>query len=277
MDCQQCGHRFYLPSLTQGFATETFGDEYFSGGTDGYDDYLAEEQQLIRQGEVYAKRLARHLETSERTILDIGAAAGFFLKGLENQGWHGVGVEVNSWMADYGRSRLGLEMRTQSVETFVASNSSPDFDAVSMIQVLPHLIDPRATIRSVFRVLKPRGLLLIETWNRKSLTARTFGRQWHEYNPPSVLHWFTRHSVGQLLQSEGFEVVDWGTPTKWIDVGNGVSLIRHTLRDSALGRITTRPLTWIPKRLKVPYFLDDLFWIIARKRLDPATPATAQA
>jgi len=60
-----------------------------------------------------------------------------------------------------------------------------EYDAVSMIQVLPHFIDPKRAMAVVANVLKPGGLLLVETWNRDSWTARMFGKNWHEYSPPA--------------------------------------------------------------------------------------------
>ena len=79
-----------------------------------------------------------------------------------------------------------------------------EYDAVSMIQVLPHFIDPKRAMAVVTKVLKPGGLLLIETWNRDSWTARLFGKNWHEYSPPSVLHWFDPRGVahGWVVSSD---------------------------------------------------------------------------
>ena len=271
-DCSDCDHRFCYPKADhESHVNEVYADDYFSGEGDGYDDYLGQKDLLIKQGETYAKRIGRHLpekngEEQIKTILDVGAAAGFLLKGFENQGWKGVGVEANASVAQFGREKVGVDVRNQTIEGFLASNPKHVSDAVAMIQVLPHLFDPQAAVESVSQILKPGGHFLIETWDRKSLTARMFGKRWHEYNPPSVLHWFSKSCLKRLLDEAGFDVIDRGRPTKWIRVGNGISLIRYSVRDSMVGRIVTMPLALVPKKLKVPYFLDDVFWVLARKR-----------
>ena len=75
------------------------------------------------------------------------------------------------------------------------------YDLVVMLQVIAHLVDPLATGRRIAELLRPDGLWLVETWDRESRTARLFGRRWHEYSPPSVLHWFSRR--GRAAGHEG--------------------------------------------------------------------------
>lgn len=220
---------------------------------------------LVAHGKKYARLLKRHCSAETPTILDIGCAAGFLLKGFEEEGWRGVGIDANQTMVDYGKKQLGLDLRCQTIEKY-AFNESERIDAAMMVQVLPHLSDPLAAIETVHKMLNEDGLVLIETWNYQSLTARAFRQSWHEYNPPSVLHWFSKSGLQSVLKESGFEIIKTGRPTKWISVGNGVSLIKHSLRTSTLGKIATLPLSVIPKSLKAPYFLDDVFWVLAKRK-----------
>ena len=273
-DCQPCGHRFCSPPENENHIEDVYGDDYFSGGGGGYRDYLLKKDLLIHHGNRYAEVLERYRKTADRKILDIGCAAGFLLKGFQDKGWNGVGIDPNQSIIQHGIQEFGLDLRHQSVEEFAqlreriedSKEGSSKVDAAVMVQVLPHIADPISAINAVRSTLNDQGLLLIETWNWQSLTARAFNRNWHEYNPPSVLHWFSKSGLRKVLSDNGFEVVAQGRPIKWISIGNGVSLIRHSLRESALGRVATTPLGLIPKNLKAPYFLDDIFWVLARKR-----------
>ena len=272
-DCQPCAHRFCNPPENENHIEDVYGDDYFTAGGGGYRDYLSKRDLLIHHGNKYAALLERHRKTVERKILDVGCAAGFLLKGFQDQGWDGVGIDPNRSMIEHGIQEFGLDLRNQSVEEFAQSleaggdsiKSSPKVDAAVIVQVLPHIADPVSAINAVGSVLNEQGLLLIETWNWKSLTARAFNQKWHEYNPPSVLHWFSKSGLRQVLNGNGFEVIAQGRPIKWISIGNGVSLLRHSQGDSVLGKIATTPLGLIPKSLKAPYFLDDVFWMLARK------------
>ena len=260
IDNNVCTHLFSNAGADSGYIETVYSDDYFNGGTDGYANYEEHEELLIAQGKKYGNILSRHRQPG--TVLDVGAAAGFLLKGLNDAGWQGVGIEPNASMAESARTKFGLEVFQGAFEDWTRQDS---FDAVTLIQVISHLRDPVSCLQRIHAQLRSGGLLLIETWNRKSLTARMFGKSWHQYNPPSVLHWYTKKHLKNLLSDCGFELIEQGRPTKWISLGNGVSLIRHSLRDSSVGRIASAPLALVPVGLKVPYFLDDVFWFVARK------------
>lgn len=256
-ECANCLHQFALPPNAETHISETYSDDYFFGAGAGYDNYLEEADLLIARGTHYASILAGH--TRPGRVLDVGSAAGFLLKGMIDSGWQGVGVEPNLRLSTYARDVLHVESICGTLEQFGDDSS---FDAVSMIQVISHFIDPRQTIAKATELLVPQGLLLIETWDRSSLTARVFGRRWHEYSPPSVLHWFTKARLMSLLNESGMKIVASGRPQRSIQVGHAKSLVRYKY-----GPYAAAALCWLPSKLKVPYFGDDLCWILARKTL----------
>ena len=260
-DCASCDHRFTRPvAPAETHVRSIYSDDYFTRGGAGYADYVAEEKLLRRRGHWYAKLLSKH--TKPGSILDVGAAAGFILQGFVDSGWTGNGVEPNDTMASVARSRLGLEVWTGMMEHLA---DDLQFDAVSMIQVLPHFIEPRRAIQVVAKILRPGGLLLVETWNRKSWTARILGKSWHEYSPPSVLHWFSPQGVADLGNTFGLKEIARGRPAKRILASHGKSLVKHKLNSSAVGRIMAKPLDLIPDNLVLPYPAEDLFWMVLRK------------
>jgi SAM-dependent methyltransferase len=260
-DCAACGHRYAaLNTQPEGHVSTVYGNDYFNGGGAGYSDYLAEEQLLRDRGKRYAKILAKF--SAPGSILDVGAAAGFVLQGFIDSGWTGNGIEPNDTMASVARSRLGLEVCTGMMENLAGDLQ---FDAVSMIQVLPHFIDPKHAMSVVARILKPGGLLLIETWNRKSLTAKLMGQNWHEYSPPSVLHWFDPDSVNRLANPFGLTEIARGRPAKKILTSHAKSLLKHTMSGSVIGRIGLPLLGLIPDGWALPYPAEDLFYIVLRK------------
>lgn len=254
LDCRSCGHRFACIDADELHVATHYGDAYFTGGGAGYTDYAAEGRLLRRRGLYYSAKLVAHTEPG--VMLDVGAAAGFILRGFIDAGWSGIGIEPNASMAEYGRRELGLEMRTGSFEAFDADPGS--FDLVSMIQVAAHFYDPAGAFANARRLLRPGGMLLIETWDRDSLTARALGRHWHEYSPPSVLHWFSRDSLTEYLENNGFVRIDGGRPVKKISGGHVRSLLRYRLGDNPLLRL-------VPERITFPYPAEDLFWALYRR------------
>jgi SAM-dependent methyltransferase len=238
----------------------TYNDGYFEGGAAGYRDYVSEAEILIAHGRRYGHLMTGYLKPGK--VLDVGAAAGFVLKGYMESGWHGEGIEPNPRMAEYARTLLGVPVTTGSLENF---HGDSVFDLVSMIQVIAHFINPRSALKVADSFTRPGGFWLIETWNRESLTARLFGKHWHEYSPPSVLHWFSPRGLSQLAAEFGFREVARGKPTKWISGGHAKSLVRYRLESAHLGRPFTGLVRLLPDSLSLPYPAEDLFWIIFQK------------
>jgi 2-polyprenyl-3-methyl-5-hydroxy-6-metoxy-1,4-benzoquinol methylase len=266
-DCDSCDHRFAEITDIERHVERVYGDHYFAGNGHGYHDYLSEGDLLVRHGTKYARLLNRY--TQPGSILDVGAAAGYILKGYEVMGWQGTGIEPNPGMAKHARRRLGLRVETGTLETLPRDCS---YDVISMIQVVAHLVDPRRALAAAAKLTNPGGFWLVETWNKESRTARVFGKSWHEYSPPSVLHWFSRESLLRVVEDLGFREVAHGRPTKWLRPSHANSIARNELGRTMIGAVIRTVVGWVPERLAIPYLADDVFWALFRK----ITPDTSQ-
>jgi SAM-dependent methyltransferase len=237
-----------------------YSDDYFFGGGAGYSDYLSERRLIRAAGRKYATRVARWLRPGK--MLDVGAAAGFTLEGFRDAGWNVRGVEPNPRLARHARDQLGIPVTAGSLEEYAPEGS---FDLVTMIQVIAHVADPRRALARLAAFTRPGGVVLLETWDRGSLTATLFGSRWHEYSPPSVLHWFTRRGLAALGRECGLQPIHRGTPFKWIDVGHAAGLVAHKLQGSPVGTAVRRLLSLLPRHPAMPYHSEDLFWIAFRR------------
>ena len=260
LSCQECNHQFtdILPDANH---TQTvYGDDYFNSGGAGYPDYLGESKLLRAHGKRYANLLKRYIDTG--TMLDVGAAAGFILQGFIDCGWKGCGIEPNQQMVNYGNQILGLSLEVGSLEDLVSSDR---YDLISMIQVISHFYDLQKALTTAAAMTNPNGYWLIETWNRESWTAKISGQNWHEYIPPSVLHWFSPQDLDQLAAQFGFHKIASGRPEKWINGAHIKSLLRYKLGRSPLGKLLSKILGIIPDHLLIPYPAEDLFWVLFQK------------
>lgn len=259
-ECVSCHHRFAEIASSAEHTSQIYQDEYFTGGGAGYSDYLGEEKLLSEHGKRYGALLKKY--TTPGTMLDVGAAAGFLLKGFQESGWQGMGLEPNASMALHGRTNLGLHMETGGLENF---SSTQRFDLVSMIQVIAHFSDIRQALQKAADVTRDNGFWLIESWNRESWVARLLGQNWHEYSPPSVLHWFSPSGLSDLAAQYGFSEVASGRPVKKLKGAHVKSLLGYKLQSS--------PLHWlqgglkiIPDKMVILYPTFDLFWMLFQKK-----------
>ena len=260
LECLECSHRFAFPEDPEAHVERIYGDDYFRGGGAGYPDYLAEEPILREHGRRYAKLIARFADPGR--LLDVGSAAGFLLSGFLEAGWSGCGIEPNRAMAAHARERLGLCVFEGTLDDFDGDES---FDLVTLVQVLPHFVDPVRALERSASLTRSGGLCLVETWNRESWTARLSGRRWHEYSPPSVLHWFTPESVARLMARFGLHELARGRPSKKLSAAHAKSLLGYKLAPGRLGRLVGRTLDFVPDAWSLPYPAEDLFWLVCRK------------
>lgn len=259
--CAACGHLTAAIEIDRAAHVEsTYSDQYFSGGGAGYTDYLAEGELLRERGRGYAKLLQPHIPRPG-WMLDVGAAAGFLLKGYQDEGWQGFGVEPNAQMAEVARSSNGVQVACSAFEDYQAPRS---FDLVSMIQVIAHFLDPAAAMAQAASLLAPCGFVLIESWDRESYAAKLFGHNWHEYSPPSVVQWFSKDGLNSLAGEHGLKLVATGRPQRSIQAGHAASLLRYKLNGSLAGKVAGPLLGLVPQGLKLPYPGDDLFWALYR-------------
>ncbi len=262
--CAQCDYAFLDPAVAHALRTETlFDDAYFRGGGDGagYTNYLAESRLLRAHGARYGRLLRAAGATH---VLDVGAAAGFILRGLIDAGCSGVGIEPNASMRAYAVDELALDVRWTTLEAFATGEQ---FDAVALLQVVDHLEDIRRSFAQVRALTNPGGLCLVEFGNRGSLTARVLASAWHEYAPPSVRRVFSLHALRRLLAQYGFALHAWGHPPKYLRADHALALLSYKAGSSVLGRLLRRLSGAIPADAKLRYYGDDIAWALFKKRL----------
>ena len=237
-------------------AGEVYNDSYFFGGGPGYFNYLSYSDILRGYGRRYAKLLSAHMQPGR--LLDVGAAAGFTTDGFRSAGWEPEGIDPNPTMVNYARDQLGLPFNVATLETFCSSRV---YDLVVMIQVAAHFTDLDRALSVAAEMTRPGGYWLIETWNNRSLTARTFGSHWHVYNPPGVLQYFNSCSLKLLCKRFGMQPVDSGRPRKRIQFGHAASLLAFHLSHKPTFELPR----YLPSRISAPYPSEDVFWTLFQK------------
>jgi SAM-dependent methyltransferase len=111
--------------------------------------------------EAIADMLAKVGAPEGARMLDIGCGYGFGLDVAQVLfGWSAVGADP-SRAAERGRAELGLDIRSGTVDDAFAADER--FDVVFASEVLEHVPDPRAFLRTIRDRLSPHGVLALTT------------------------------------------------------------------------------------------------------------------
>jgi len=167
--------------------------------------------------------VAKHLALQKAKVLDIGCGGGLFLSLLKQAGAEVTGIELSDSRAQYAKTKHGLEINKYPIENeFWQKDYADHFDAVTLWDVIEHVNYPFEALQSAARVLKPGGLLLIDTPCRDSFyhqfgafTYRLTGGRFPTFlNAMYSSHLFGHKqifSTGEmknLFETVGFEVID---------------------------------------------------------------------
>jgi 2-polyprenyl-3-methyl-5-hydroxy-6-metoxy-1,4-benzoquinol methylase len=202
--CVACSFMFArLPEGTN--LVEVYRDDsYWTGGHDyGYQNYDSE---WTQSEHLYLARLARTNELCMAgRMLEIGCAAGNFIKAARDTGWVVAGVEVSEMM----RQRAAAATSAPIYESLAAALArEATFDCVVMFEVLEHLQDPLAVLGEVTRGLASNGLLALSTPNFASPAAACdpFGHEW--FTPPAHVSYFAPDTLRSCVVKAGFEILE---------------------------------------------------------------------
>lgn len=173
-----------------------------------FDDGSAYEIEAVLREDLRARHRAT-LEAIERWIppgrlLDAGCGTGTLLEVARERGWNASGVDPSA--ASVARVReMGFVATEGNIEDLDLAPAS--MDAVTLMQVLEHVPDPRPLLAACRRVLRPGGALVVATPNPESLLARVKRERFNYWIPPMHVAWYTPGALERLLRASGFAPV----------------------------------------------------------------------
>lgn len=133
--------------------------------------------------------LQRWLPPGPHRILDVGSGTGAMPDLLTRFG-QVVGVEPSPLAAEVARERLGARVDLRQGEVPAALRPGERFDVLTLFDVLEHLDDPVATLRSLRPFLEPGATVVV--------TVPAFELLWTSHDDLSQHR--RRYRRGQLLE-----------------------------------------------------------------------------
>lgn len=148
--------------------------------------------------------------------LDVGCSTGFVVEAARDRRWRAIGLDLNPSAVEFGRQR-GLDLRNLALDE--ADLPAESFDAVSLFDVLEHLVNPVNILQIAIRLLKPSGILFLYVPNYDSASRFLMGEHAHFIWPTHHLNYYTPQTISglmtrlslrvELLATEGLDIADY--------------------------------------------------------------------
>jgi len=189
---------------------------------------LPHRRELARFSRMYLTR------RDGRCLLDVGCGAGDQMLMLRDLGWEVRGLDVDPQAVDTACAR-GLQA---VVGDLLSQPGDRTVDAITLVHVIEHLVDPRLHLQAAREHLAPGGRLVIITPNVDALGARLFGAHWRGLEPPRHLQLFSLPALKRLMADCGFELELARSSAR-----SSAAMLRasRSLRSVSAGRFSTDP------------------------------------
>jgi len=208
--CRSCG----LVFVGNHFDDDELGEAY--GGLNSTEYYNEIRTENLRKMDQATSNLKEFLELEDR-IIDIGTGDGSFIRVL-----HQAGFKNLSCHEIPGSDLSAIEEISESIYLDYDFKTIPSetFKAVTMLDVIEHVRDPRSLLENCFRILKPGGVVYFHTpvvtrtdrlmhFLMKAPFLRAIGRTWQS-GRTSIFHLrnYTPRSLKALLNQTKFELAE---------------------------------------------------------------------
>jgi len=178
----------------------------------GFDDIFTRSRKDLSERNLHWLEIFQKYCLPPAKVLELGCSHGSFVALLHQAGYDAKGVELSPWVVRFGQKIFDVPILVGPVEEL----DFPDvcLDAIVLMDVLEHLSDPSKVLLHCLKLLKPEGVLFIQTPNYKesktyndliATNAPFLGM----LQPNEHIYLFSKSSVIKLFQGLGANYVEF--------------------------------------------------------------------
>lgn len=204
--CADCRFMLLNPQPSDAELAAIYDAHYFIGTAESANDALVAEMKTATAAR-YLDLVARYRGKHAGRLLEVGSGRGELLVEARRLGYDVTGVEYAPAAADAARARLA-EIGGSVVCGELSSAGLPasSFDVCVLADVVEHVRDPIALLRTVRELLAPGGIVLVATPSLDAWSARLLRQNWMEFKPEH-LSYFDVNTMQTALLKSGFREI----------------------------------------------------------------------
>jgi SAM-dependent methyltransferase len=201
--CRACGYDFIHPPVPEARLLDCYRRS--SGGYWHTDAKVGAARFFDRKRQLLARFTPAIAGSQQQPrILDFGCYDGGFLAHL-GPAMDRCGIEPSATAAAHAQER-GIRILGRTIDE-VDPGAMPPFDAIIIFDVMEHLVAPVQTLAALQRLLKPRGVMLIETGDTGSPDFARLGPLYYYAAYVEHVGFFNRSSIAQAARRAGLDLI----------------------------------------------------------------------
>lgn len=191
--CDSCQLLYLFPVPKVAFLKDYYSDNFH---------YACGSETKIRLKR-RARNVLKNLSHKRRgsTLLDIGSGHGYLLEAAQNSGLSVLGIEPSKQMFKALKVKYPNKVFHGTFAQFISKKRRVRFDFITASHVIEHFPDPFLFLAQVVPMLKPNGILFIETPN---LNSHLFNYEQDSYTfltPPEHVYLLSLSAIVKYLSS----------------------------------------------------------------------------
>jgi 2-polyprenyl-3-methyl-5-hydroxy-6-metoxy-1,4-benzoquinol methylase len=169
-ECRACGTLVYLKDtppeelLVRDDETDYYGKKYWlerQADAFGHPDIHNRARKDLPERNLHWLRALLKYRLPPAKVLELGCAHGSFVALMRQAGYQASGIDLSPWVVAFSQQLFGIPVHAGPIESLDMPDAS--LDVIVLMDVLEHLPDPAATLRRCLKLLKPQGVLLVQT------------------------------------------------------------------------------------------------------------------
>jgi SAM-dependent methyltransferase len=242
VECKQCTLVYENPR----YPVDVIVQGYMASHDTGHDSqYASRVSSFLRA----LKKLRRHIPPPGSKVLDVGTASGAFVDAATQFGYEAWGLEPSRLRVSQARER-GLRVEQGVIENHPFAPAS--FDMVTLWDVIEHMPDPLTSLKHVYPLLKPGGILLLNFPDIDTWQARLAGKHFW-WIVAAHLTQFSPRTISEISRRAGFQAFHFQPFWQAMEFGY-LEKLALTYYDNAFFRLGKRLFPqWLRKKA-VPFY-----------------------
>lgn len=205
IECPKCGLLYTTPRPSSDVIGKYYKSEEYYSHQQNKKGLIPKIYEFVKSFNIKNKSSLAIGGLEKGALLDIGCGVGDFLVHVKSKGWAVQGIEPSADAKTIAELRLGFLPKDPSE---YASLKDGTFDVITLWHVLEHIDDLHFQISEIYRLLKPKGRLVIALPNFQAYDCQYYKDKWAAWDVPRHLNHFSSDTLLGIISDSGFQYID---------------------------------------------------------------------